>query len=130
MPWPIPIPAPVTRAFFLERPITGRPRAGPLAPLPALGEEIEVDVLLGVGFDDLFVQLDAEAWSLRELEIAVCYFGEARGALAEPADVAYVWLDHICRLKLEELPVLQPLVDALTRGDGRLYTVRSLLQCL
>src|SRR5829696_5161776 len=95
MPWPIPIPAPVTRAFFLERPITGRPRAGPLAPLPALGEEIEVDVLLGVGFDDLFVQLDAEAWSLRELEIAVCYFGEARGALADPGvgEVVEVLLD-------------------------------------
>src|SRR5829696_862256 len=182
MPWPIPIPAPVTRAFFLERPITGRPRAGPLAPLPALGEEVEVDVLLGVGFDHLFVQLDAEARSLGEFEVSVHNLREAWGRLTDPrvgevvevlldaevrgtggqvegrggvdlaadvvrgyghvvsvgprcevlrleqsADVAYVGLDHISCLKLEDLPVLVTLVDALARGNGRLYTVRSLL---
>src|SRR5215213_10516258 len=160
-------------------------RAGTLAPLPALGEEVEVDVLLGVGFDNLLVQLDAETRSLRELEVAVCYFGEAWSRLAdpgvgevvevlldaevrgtggkveccggvdlapdvvrgdghvvrvgprcellrlkEPADVAYVGLDHISRLKLEELPVLVALVNALARGNGRLYTIGSLLKCL
>ena len=68
MPWPIPIPAPVTSAFFPERSLTGSPRAGALAPLPALGEEVEVDVLLGVGFDDFLVKLDAEAWTFGELE--------------------------------------------------------------
>src|SRR5215203_4691657 len=129
-----------------------------------------------MGFDDFFVQLHAEAGSLRELEIAVRNLGEAWGGLADPgvgevvevllnaevrgagrqvergggvdlaphvvrgdghvvgvrprgellrlqetADVAYVWLYHVRSLQLEELPVLQPLVDALARSDGRLY---------
>src|SRR5215208_2963843 len=162
-----------------------RPSAGPLAPLPALGEEVEVDVLLGVGFDHLFVQLDAEAWTFRELEVSVHNFREAWGRLADPrvgevvevlldaevrgtggqvegrggvdlaadvmrgyghvvsvgprcellrleesADVAYVGLDHISRLKLEDLPVLVALVDALTRGNRCLNTIRGLLECL
>src|SRR5918995_191326 len=70
-----------------------RPRA--LAPLPAFGEEVEVDVLLGVGFDDFLVQFDAEAWSLRELEVAVDHFGEAWGRLAHPGvgEVVEVFLD-------------------------------------
>ena len=173
----------MTSAFFPERSLTGSFPAGALAPLPALGEEVEVDVLLGVGFDDLLVQLDAEAGTLGELEVAVSDFREAWGRLAdpgvgevvevllnaevrgaggevegcggvdlasdvmrgdghvvsvgprcellrlqEPADVAYVGLDHISSLKLEDLPVLVALVDALARGDGRLYTIRSLLQ--
>src|ERR687889_1548416 len=162
-----------------------RPSAGALAPLPALGEEVEVYVLLGVGFDHLFVQFDAEAGTFGEFEVAVDNLREAWGCLAdpgvgevvevlldaevrsaggqvegrggvdlaadvvrgyghvvrvgprcellrleEPADVAYVGLDHICSLKLEDLPVLVALVDALARGDGRLYTVRSFLERL
>src|SRR5215207_10131876 len=84
MPWPIPIPAPVTSAFFPDRSLTGPPLSGRPRASPSLAEEVEVDVLLGMGFDDFFVQLDAEAGSLRELEIAVRNLGEAWGGLADP----------------------------------------------
>src|SRR5918995_1655584 len=72
-----------------------RPRAGALAPLPALGEEVEVYVLLGVGFDHLFVQLDAEAWTFGELEVSVHYLREAWSRLADPGvgEVVEVLLD-------------------------------------
>ncbi len=54
-----------------------------------------MDVLLGVGFDDFLVELDSEAVTLGELEVAVSDFGEA-GAVSRTQGSAkslkYSWM--------------------------------------
>src|SRR5215217_4591236 len=66
-----------------------------LAFLPALGEQVEVDVLFRMRFYYLFVQFDAEARSLRKFEVAVHDLGEAGGRLPYPGvgEVVEVFLD-------------------------------------
>ena len=76
-----------------RRSLTGSPVPA-LAPLPALGEEVEVDVLLGVGFDDFLVKLDAEAWTWGGSS-SVCYFGRGLGASRGPRglrSLKYSWM--------------------------------------
>ena len=55
-----------------------------LALLPALCEEVEVYILFRVSCDDLFVQLDAQPWSLWQSKVAVYNLGHTRLRLADP----------------------------------------------
>src|SRR5919112_5510662 len=104
-----------------------RSRAGPFASLPTLGEEVEVDVLLGVGFDDFLVELDSEAGTLGELEVAVSDLGEAWGRLADPGvgEVVEVLLDAEVRGAGREVECCGgvDLASYVVRGDGHVVSV-------
>ena len=49
-----------------------------LAEVPVFREQVEKDALPWVCMDDIFIELDAQPWSLGQREISIYYFWIAR----------------------------------------------------
>src|SRR5207244_4856152 len=66
-----------------------------LATLPVFGEQIEKYLLSWMLANDLFVQCDAETWSMRQCEAAIHHFGIAGRSSLDPlsGNVVEVLLD-------------------------------------